>query len=202
MSSAALDPLLAVDAVRPAAAPRQRIPEWATGALVGGGLVLGWVAAVLVAESLDPGAQTHSIALFVHLASLVAGFGAVMVIDWTGLLWVCGRRTFLDVTRTADALHLMIWLGLAGLTVSGILLRPDACVTLTRIKLALVLVIAINGLYAHTLAPQLVALGEQSPLAVLSQRSSAALMHRAGAAAMVSQAAWWASMAIGFHNHG
>jgi len=180
----------------------RRLPGWSTGALVGSAVMLGWVLAVEIAQNVSAGPQLHRLALFVHLASLVAGFGAVLVIDWTGLLWAVGRRTFLDVTRTADALHLLIWLGLAGLTVSGLLLRPDACLTLTRIKLALVLVIAVNGLYAHTLQPRLVALGEQSPLEALTDRSSAALMHQAGTAALISQAAWWASMAIGFHNHG
>src|SRR4051812_10967608 len=123
MSSATLEAAGPVEPMAPpvSASSLPGLPEWATGALVGGGLVLGWVVSVLVAEHLSPGPQAHSLALFVHLASLVAGFGAVMVIDWTGLLWMLGRRTFLDVTRTADALHLMIWLGLAGLTFSGIL---------------------------------------------------------------------------------
>src|SRR5690349_17996963 len=120
--------------VRPArAASSPPLPQWMLGALVGGGVVLGWVASVLLAQHIATGPQTARVALFVHLASLVAGFGAVLVIDWTGLLWICGRRTFLDVTRTADALHLLIWLGLAGLTFSGILLQPDACVPLTRV---------------------------------------------------------------------
>jgi hypothetical protein len=171
-----------------------RLSGWSAGALAGSAVVLGWVLAVEIAQHVNPGARLHSLALFLHLASLVAGFGAVLVIDWTGLLWVLGRRTFLDVTRTADALHLLIWLGLAGLTGSGLLLRPDACHPLTRIKLALVLVIAVNGLYAHTLQPRLAALGERNP--------PAALLHQAGTAALISQVAWWASMAIGFRNHG
>jgi hypothetical protein len=165
-------------------------------------VVLGWVLSVEVAQRVNTGYAVHRGALFVHLASLIAGLGAVLVIDWTGLLWVLGRRTFLDVTRTAGALHALIWLGLAGLVFSGVLLRPDACVTLTRVKLALVLVIAVNGLYAHALQPQLAALGERTAPAALLERSSSALMQQAAGTAIISQTAWWASVAIGFHNHG
>src|SRR5882724_3314333 len=100
MTSAMVDRLMPVEPGTPACAAggRHKLPEWLSGALAGSAVVLGWVTAVMLSEVVRPNSQWHSMALFVHLASLVAGFGAVLVIDWTGLLWVIGRRTFLDVT--------------------------------------------------------------------------------------------------------
>lgn len=151
-----------------------------------------WVASVELSASVHPSAELHTAALFLHLCALVAGFGAVLVIDWIALLWAAGRRSLRDVTRTAEAVHVVIWASLLGLIASGVLLEPNASAMLTRIKLTLVLVIALNGLYAHALQPQLTACGERRPpLGLLAQ---------AAVSAIVSQACWWAALAIGFVN--
>jgi len=156
------------------------------------GIFLLWLASVELAQAARPSAELHTVALFVHLAALVAGFGAVLVIDWIGLLWALGRRTFFDVTHTADAVHVVIWGSLLALVASGIFLEPDTATVLTRIKLALVLVIALNGLHAHALQPQLVPHRDTPP--------SPGLLARAGVTAALSQLCWWAAMIIGFCN--
>lgn len=62
--------------------------------------------------------------LFVHLASLVAGMGAVLTLDWLGVRWLPGRGTLWDTLRAAGSCHTLIWLGLAGLMVSGAFPSP------------------------------------------------------------------------------
>lgn len=174
-------------------APTPPLPEWFVVPVVVF-VCAAWAASVWVSGHVVPDPALREVALFVHLAALIAGFGAVLVIDWIGCLWAIGRRTFLDVTRTADAVHGVIWASLVALTASGALLAPDTGSVLTRIKLALVLVIALNGVHAHVLQPRLSAYEPGG-------RPPAALLARSAATAGVSQACWWTAMVIGFHNH-
>lgn len=174
-------------------APPERpppLPSWFVAPVVAV-VCLMWGASVWVSEHILPDPALREVALFAHLAALVAGFGAVLVIDWTGVLWVLGRRTFADVTRTADAVHGVIWASLAALTASGALLHPDTGSMLTRVKLALVLIIALNGLYAHVLSQRLALVDGEPP---------GDLLARSALAGLVSQICWWAAMGIGFYN--
>ncbi|MDT0452317.1 hypothetical protein [Streptomyces hesseae] len=162
------------------------------------GVCAVWAAAVWAAVHLRADPLLHDVALFVHLACLIVGFGAVLTVDWLGLLWLLGKRPLPDVLRTADAVHVPIWLGLAGLVGSGVLLHPDPGAPLTRIKLGLVLLVALNGLHARTLQPRLTALvaGARSPSGV----SRRALVARCAAGVLVSQLGWWGAIVIGFLN--
>src|SRR5262245_5099441 len=81
-------------------------------------LVAGWAISIVVATRLDPSWSVHRAALFIHLAGLVAGFGAVLVADMHGLLWLLGRRRLDQLLAVIHALHPMIWGGLLALTVS------------------------------------------------------------------------------------
>ncbi|MEU3353554.1 hypothetical protein [Streptomyces sp. NPDC037389] len=157
------------------------------------GVCAVWAAAVWAAVHLRADPLLHDVALFVHLACLIVGFGAVLTVDWLGLLWLLGKRPLPDVLRTADAVHTPIWLGLAGLVGSGVLLHPDPGAPLTRIKLGLVLLVALNGIHAHTLQPRLGA--QCSP-----QGSRRALVARCAAGVLVSQLGWWGATVIGFLN--
>ncbi|MET8248364.1 hypothetical protein ABZV31_30590 [Streptomyces sp. NPDC005202] len=93
----------------------------------------------------------HTAALFVHLALLVLGFGAVLVADYYGLLWLTGRCTLDEAVGCTGRLHVPLWAGLTGLVVSGVVLHPDLASPATRTKLVLVLVLALNGLQAKVL---------------------------------------------------
>ncbi|WP_345664723.1 hypothetical protein [Streptomyces venetus] len=131
-------------------------------------------------------------ARFMHVAALVVGLGAVLAVDWFAVLWLLGRRRLADILNTACTLQVPIWLGLAGLVASGVFLHPDLASPLTRIKLGLVLVITINGLYAHRLGQRLDRYRDE-PV----PRS---LLVPSGAAATVSQLGWWGASLIGFLN--
>lgn len=101
------------------------LPVWwtsAAGALL---ICLGWTACVWISTHLRADPALHTAALFVHLASLVLGFGAVLVADYYGLLWLTGRCELGEAVGCAARLHTPIWAGLAGLVASGIMLHPD-----------------------------------------------------------------------------
>ena len=49
-------------------------------------MVLAWAAAVILAPRVETSATVHAVALFAHLGSLLVGFGAVLLVDWFGLL--------------------------------------------------------------------------------------------------------------------
>ncbi|MFF8774614.1 hypothetical protein [Kitasatospora sp. NPDC015120] len=151
-----------------------------------------WAASAWTAGHLHTDPALHTVALFGHLAALVAGFGAVLAIDYYGLLWLLGRRSLREVVHFTSPLHVPVWGGLLGLTLTGVLLEPHLDAGLTQLKLVLVLVIALNGVYAGTLHRRLAAYGERRP--------PAPLLARGAASALVSQAGWWGAVLIGFYN--
>jgi len=161
-------------------------------AAVSVGLCGLWAASAWVAGHLHADPSLHMAALFIHLASLVVGLGAVLAIDYYGLLWLLGQRTLRQVVDFTAPLHVPVWGGLAALTMSGILLEPSLDSGLTWLKLLLVLLIALNGVHATALHRSLEENGERSP----SQRQ----LMRGAVSALVSQAGWWGSVLIGFYN--
>ncbi|MFH8787550.1 hypothetical protein [Streptomyces roseoverticillatus] len=153
-----------------------------------------WGAAVWVSGHLRVDASLHTVALFVHLATLALGFGAVLVADYYGLLWLTGRMSLRDALDGAGRLHTPVWAGLTGLVGSGILLHPDTSSTLTRVKLAMVLALSLNGLQAGLLNRRMAAArrpGARPPRRFLAWGAATAL---------VSQACWWGAVIIGFRN--
>lgn len=154
-------------------------------------VVAAWAAVVVVAPQVRLAEPVPSLALFAHLSSLLLGFGAVLLVDWFGLLWLARRRTLADVLRTAKGAHVPTWLGFTGLLVSGALLAPAAS-PLTSVKLAAVLTVGLNGVLAGALLTRL-SRYEDRPLPT-------GLLVRAGLATTLSQAAWWTAVVIGYLN--
>lgn len=150
-----------------------------------------WGLACFVAAHVEADPVLHTGALFLHLASLVVGLGAVLRVDWEASLWLLGRRSLRDVLRLAAGSHTLIWAGLAGLVLSGVLLHPDLSSPLTRAKLAAVLLIALNGVQAHSL---------QDRLAASRGLPSTRLLLWSSASAGLSQVGWWSATLIGFAN--
>ncbi|WP_131766732.1 hypothetical protein [Candidatus Protofrankia californiensis] len=167
------------------------LPRWVCFLATGTMVILGWAAAVWTATHLTADPILHTVALFAHLAALVGGFGAVLAIDFFALLWLSGRRGFPDVIRVASGLHVLIWAGLAGLVLSGVLLQPDLSAPLTRVKIGLVLLIALNGLHIQAVQHRL-----EQPAAVTSRM----LLTRSVISNVLSQVGWWGAMAIGYLN--
>ena len=136
------------------------------------------------------------VALALHIISLVVAFGAVLVIDWHGLLWLFGRRGLSESTRLAAAAGPLIWGGLFGLIASGALLHPNISSPLTIVKMVLVLMVAWNGAAMTTVRRRMAQLPPYIKPTDLPVRDWAILM----AATVISQVGWWGAIIIGFVN--
>lgn len=167
---------------------RRRTPGWLP---LAGAAVLILAAAPLVlwiCATAHPHPMVHAVGLFFHLAALVVGFGSVLSVDWVALLFMLGRRDFKDLLASAENASVPIWLGYAGLVLSGLVLEPDLHSTITQIKLGLVLVVGLNGLVAVGLHQSLHRRGEMGPMAL------------GMVCATVSQVGWWGATVVGFIN--
>lgn len=130
------------------------------------------------------------VALFGHLASLVLGFGAVLAVDWVALLWVFRQRSLGDIVRSADNARFPIWLGYAGLVATGVLLEPDLTNVATQVKLALVVMVGLNGVLAMVLHGRLAGVTAEGP--------GRRLLLTAVGSSTISQVGWWGAMLVGF----
>jgi hypothetical protein len=135
------------------------------------------------------------VALFVHVVSMAVGFGAVVMTDVYGILWLLGYRTMQDIVSLAVAAHGVISLGVGGLLASGIALRPDLSSPLARLKLGLVLALMLNGVAAQRM---LHGFRHTLPSEVRGANVPWAAFQRMLATAVVSQSTWWGAIAIGF----
>ena len=150
-----------------------------------------WSAALWVSVHVQADPSLYRAALFVHLASLVAGLGAALTVDYFALQWVLGRKSLREVLTVSAGASPLVWAGLAGLVGSGALLSPDLGNGLTQLKLALVLVVALNGAFARVVQHRLEGAGH---------RASAGLLGMGVACATVSQVGWWGAAMVGFLN--
>lgn len=137
--------------------------------------------------------------LFIHLISLIVGFGSVIVIDTFGLFWLLKVKniTLARVTSVAEITQKLIWLGWGGLVFSGLFLitMKGYVDNLTKIKLFFVLMVGLNGIFLHLIKKSMEMLGnvEEVP---------AKIMFRIGLASAISQLGWWGAFSIGFvHRH-
>jgi hypothetical protein len=147
------------------------------------------VGLVLLSTLLNPPQWLQVIALFVHLISLVVGFGSVLAVDWYGLLSLSGRVTIGDVLLTAERMTPLIWIGLAGLTASGVVLKPDLSSWLIVVKLGCVLGVGIVGVLALSTSRLM---ERQMPTPAQS------VVRRGMVLAGASQTFWWTAVIIGF----
>jgi hypothetical protein len=134
--------------------------------------------------------------LFIHLASLVVGFGAVVVTDTYGLLWMLGKKKMTEITAIADVTEKLIWIGWTGLVLSGscLLYMKGYIDNLTWIKLFFVAMLGVNGIFLYRINKALKVIGD-NPM-------PKQLFFRIGLASTISQIGWWGAVLIGFvHRH-
>ncbi|MFE5754606.1 hypothetical protein ACFQ7M_35765 [Streptomyces massasporeus] len=155
-------------------------------------ICLAWAGSVGAASQVEAGPAVRTVALFLHLGALVLGLGSVLTIDYYGMLWLLGRRSLRQSLEFAGPLHVPVWTGLAGLVLSGIVLDPDPRAPLTRVKLVLVLLIALNGVHAQALHRTL---GDH-----VGACPPRRLLVRGVISAVLSQLGWWGAVTLGFLN--
>ncbi|MFE5670529.1 hypothetical protein ACFQ58_02870 [Agromyces sp. NPDC056523] len=160
------------------------------------GVAAGWALTVWAATVLTPPDWLHGIALFVHLASLVVGLGAVLMIEWHALLWATGWSSARELRQADRTMILPVWAGLGGLLLSGALLEPDLEQPATLVKMAAVLVLALNGVALTHWTQALARLPGNARFGSLPTRARAGFV----ASAIVSQVAWWTAVIVGLMN--
>jgi hypothetical protein len=158
--------------------------------LLGVAAVIGWAATLWVSSHVHVDPTLNRVALFVHMASLVAGLGAALTIDYLAMLWLLGRRTLREILIVSRVISLLVWAGLVGLLASGAFLSPDLGSGLTQLKLGLVLMVALNGAYASVVQHRLER-AQAPPRSLLAQGIGSAV---------VSQVGWWGAAVVGFLN--
>jgi hypothetical protein len=133
------------------------------------------------------------IALFVHIVSFVTGFGAVIVIDMFGLLWLLGKQPMEQVNKVANVTQRLIWLGWFGLVASGLVLITSKGYVdnLTMLKLFAVAMLGLNGIFLHFIKKSMERQANQNEVSRLT-------MFRIGLSSTISQAGWWSALTIGY----
>lgn len=159
-------------------------------------IAAGWAVAIWVSTLLAPPPWLHTIALFVHLASLIVGFGAVLMVDWYALLWVTEWRSVRDLRQVDVTLKLPIWVGIIGLLASGALLQPDLGSPLTLVKLGAVLALSLNGVAITRWTVHLARFPRKTRFSSLPRAARARFI----SSAVISQVAWWTAVVIGMLN--
>jgi hypothetical protein len=156
-------------------------------------VVLAWLA-MLGASALLPGPGVfRGVLQLGHLLGLAVAVGAVAVIDWHGLLWVGRKRDLRETARIAAAVTPLIWAGLLALGVTGALLKPDLTAPLAWVKMAAVLLLALNGVAASETRQVL----RRTPEGVAIADLPRALATRLLASAAASQLAWLTAIVVG-----
>jgi hypothetical protein len=160
------------------------------------GVTAAWAVAVTAAAAfpLEHSGVAKG-ALFVHLMSMAVGFGAVVMVDVYGLLWLLGHRTLSELMTLVKAAHGVIAVGVGGLLASGIALKPDLSSPLGRLKLFFVLIVMLNGVAAQRTLHHLT---ESLRADVRGASIPWAVFQRVLAAALISQSSWWGAITIGF----
>jgi hypothetical protein len=135
--------------------------------------------------------------LFIHLTSLIAAFGAVMVTEHFGLRWMRHKAPFSRLVKVAGTTEKLIWVGWSGLVLSGIplLVLKGELDDLMVFKVFFVALAGLNGLALHWILRTLRRYMEADAVPTV-------VVYRMGLSILVSQISWWGAMIIGFlHRH-
>ncbi|OOP64969.1 hypothetical protein BMF89_00785 [Arthrobacter sp. SRS-W-1-2016] len=155
-----------------------------------------WLASVLMVATTHVVGVIHTYALIAHILAMVVSFGAILLVDWHGFLWLIGRRGLAETLRLDGAATPLIWGGLAGLLGSGVFLDARLSSPLTDVKLLAVLVLTLNGIM---LIPLMRRLAHLPPSASFLDLTQGQRFHMLSCLA-ISQLCWWTAIVIGFIN--
>lgn len=140
--------------------------------------------------------SVYHILLFTHLISLIIGFGAVVVIDTSGILWIFKKISLPFIIKVAEITQPLIWIGWSGLVLSGIplLILKGSISSITTIKLFTVIMLGLNGIYLHFIKKGLSKINNPEYFPKI-------LSFRIALATFISQICWWTAIIVGFLNN-
>lgn len=153
-----------------------------------------WLLSVTLSTAVHPDSFVHNIAVVLHVLSMVVAFGAIILLDWHGFLWLIGRRKLAETIRLDGAATPLIWGGLAGMLATGVFLNPHLNIPMTDVKLAAVLMLSLNGIMLIPLMRRLARLPDDAVFKDLTIGQRTHLL----VCLVISQACWWTAIAIGF----
>lgn len=139
--------------------------------------------------------DVNKFALFAHLIGFALGFGAVMLVDIIGLLWALRLQKKHQLLSVASVAQKIIWLAIGILIISGSFLLPDNLSVRTKVKLAAVMLLVINGVVLAYL-DKLAARADTEDFWKLPRKLQIASI----ASISFSQLLWWTAIMIGFLN--
>lgn len=160
------------------------------------GVLLAWYCSLALGATLAPPEPLHSAMLFVHLASIIVGLGAAVVLEFNGLLWTAGRASLQELRQSEGTISTLAWLGILGLFFSGAFLEPDFDDPKTILKMLAVLLVAMNGVAMTKLTAELARLPGRTRFSALPSRVRLWCVW----SAVVSQVGWWTAVLIGMLN--
>lgn len=139
--------------------------------------------------------QVYHVLAFIHLISLIIGFGAVVVVDTFGLLWVMKKIKLATVNQTANITQRLIWLGWLGLVISGTILvvRRGSVSNITTLKIFFVAMLGLNGIFLHLIKKSFDKLANAEVIPAIYK-------FRIALTSVISQLGWWGAIVIGFLN--
>jgi len=155
-----------------------------------------WLLSVTLSTAVHVDTYVHHVAVVLHVLSMVVAFGAVVLVDWHGFLWLLGRRDLAETIRLDGAATPLIWGGLAGMLATGVFLNPHLNNPMTDLKLAAVLVLSLNGIM---LIPLMRRLARLTPDASFKDLAAGQRVHLL-LCLVISQLCWWTAIVVGFIN--
>ncbi|MFE4544843.1 hypothetical protein [Arthrobacter sp. NPDC056727] len=157
---------------------------------------VAWVLSVMMGLSVTLQGPPHVIALSIHILALVLAFGAILLVDWHGFLWLIGKRELAETIRLDGAASPLIWSGTAVLLLTGAFLSPNLGNPWTLVKLGAVLVLMLNGIMLIPLMRRLVI---KDPTTTFAGLPVGQRIHMLLCLA-ISQVCWWTAIVVGFVN--
>ena len=138
------------------------------------GVLLALLLSLWIGTTVVPPAWLHTPPLFGHLASVIAGLGAAVLLELSGLLWML-RRAAPRRPPSCRAPGRAPWRGSAspGCWRAGAFLQPDLGQPLTAIKMVAVLIVAMNGVAMTRLTDELARLPGRVRFSALPRRLQA-----------------------------
>lgn len=132
--------------------------------------------------------------LLIHLVGFALGFGAVMLVDTVGLLWVLRKAKAEQLGWISGIAQKIIWSSVAIQIVTGsMLLEPDHVTIRTKVKLAAVLILVINGVVLDRLRKQMLSYKQED-----FWKLPRSFQLGSTVAISLSQLCWWIATIIGF----
>lgn len=168
-------------------------------ALLTAAVVCVWLGVVLLSKHegaanvyLTDAARTRYLTL--HVTGFCIGLGTVIAVDAVALASALGWTSIRNAARFALYVDWLIWLGFVLVCVSGAFLQPDFGNGWVVANFFVVLALGLNAVHVRDVLTHIRALPPGARVGALPRP----LLVRAVTSAVLSQALWWTSMAIGF----